>query len=265
VADITFAARRRAGGGCDHGIVQLIGHAGLAAARPGGTPDRSTLDAAVGHRLARLEVDVACCADGAVVLRHDLLMPSGRRLMDLDLGEVRREAPGLLTLDEAVEHLGGRLPLLLDIKEPSVVAALGDWAAGRRDLELLAVCTDGAAALGHLRDRAPGLARWRTLPVYAPGPETTPRRLVACALRRRLPERLERLCAEVGAAGVTVDRWAVTAALCAAARRLGLPLTAWTVNHPRIAAAMRRRGADYITTDRPELLAALGAPASGLG
>lgn len=251
--------------GCDHGAVQLIGHAGLAASRPGGTHDRAGLDAALALDLARLEVDVARCADGTVVLRHDLLLPSGRPLPAVDLGEARREAPGLLTLDEAVEHLGGRLPLLLDIKHDAVVDALGGWAAGRADAEQLAVCTDGAAALARLRDRAPRMARWRTVPVYAPGRETAARRLAACALRDLLPRRLERLAAEVGAAAVTVDRWAVTASLCATARRLGLPLAAWTVNRPRVAEAMRRRGADYVTTDQPRLLGAAPRAVHGLG
>jgi hypothetical protein len=39
--------------------VQLIGHAGLAASRAGGTHDRAGLDEALGLDLARLEVDVA--------------------------------------------------------------------------------------------------------------------------------------------------------------------------------------------------------------
>jgi glycerophosphoryl diester phosphodiesterase len=240
--------------------VELIGHAGMAASRPGGAPDRSCLDGALAHGLARLEVDVARCVDGAIVLRHDLLLPSGAYLTAVDLAAARREAPGLLTLDEAVEHLAGRLPLLLDIKDPSVIAALGGWASPRRDAGLLAVCTGDAAALRHLRERAPRMARWRTLPVYR-GREDTAHRLAACARRHRLAFRLERLAAEVGAAAVTVDRWAVTARLCAAAHRLGLGITAWTVNRPRTAEAMRRRGVDYVTTDRPDLLHGLGAAA----
>jgi glycerophosphoryl diester phosphodiesterase len=258
------AARRR-NPGCDHGAVQLIGHAGLAASRPGGTHDRAGLDAALSLDLARLEVDVARCGDGALVLRHDLLLPSGRSLPAVALAAARAETPGLLTLDEAVEHLAGRLPLLLDIKHDAVVDALGGWAAGRADAGLLAVCTDAAAALVHLRERAPRMARWRTLPVYAPGPDTSVRRLAACASRGLLPARLERLAAEVGAAAVTVDRWAVTGGLCAEAHRLGLPVTAWTVNRPRTAALMRRRGADYVTTDQPRLLGAAPRPAYGLG
>jgi glycerophosphoryl diester phosphodiesterase len=109
------------------------------------------------------------------------------------------------------------------------------------------------------------MARWRTLPVYAPGPDTGVRRLAACATRGLLPPRLERLAAEVGAAAVTVDRWAVTPALCAEAHRLGLAVTAWTVNRPRTAALMRRRGADHVTTDQPRLLGAAPRPAFGLG
>jgi glycerophosphoryl diester phosphodiesterase len=243
--------------------VQLIGHAGLAASRPGGTHDRAGLDAALGLDLARLEVDVALSGDGAIVLRHDLLLASGASIETTGLDRARAEAPGLLTLDEAVEHLAGRLPLLLDIKHDAVVDPLGAWAAGRADVDLFAVCTDGAEPLNRLRGRAPRLARWRTLPVYAPRPETTARHVAACALRRLLVGRLERLAAEVGAAAVTVDRWAVSTALCATARRLGLPLTAWTVNEPRVAARMRRRGADFVTTDQPRLLGA--SVRAGLG
>ena len=69
----------------------------------------------------------------------------------------------------------------------------------------------------------------------------------------------------VRAVRLTVDRWAVTRALCASAHRLGLPLTAWTVNQPRVAEAMRRRGADYVTTDRPALLGAGSREVSRLG
>ncbi len=245
--------------------MQLIGHAGLAASRPGGTHDREGLDAALALDLARLEVDVVRCADGAIVLRHDLLLPSGRPLPALGLDEARREAPGLLTLDEAVEHLAGRLPLLLDIKHDPVVDALGRWAAGRADAGFHAVCTDGAARLRRLRELAPALARWRTLPVYAPAPETTARRLAVWALRDLLPGRLARLVGEVGAAAVTVDHWSVTHRLCTAARSLTLPLTAWTVNSPRVAAVMQRRGADFVTTDVPARLGAASRAASRLG
>ena len=261
---IVRATHHRTARRCDDVAVQLIGHAGLAASRPGGAPDRSCLDAALALDLARLEVDVVRCADGRIVLRHDLPLPSGVPLTAVDLSGARCEAPDLLTLDEAVEHLAGRLPLLLDIKEPTVVPALATWAAPRRDADLHAVCTGGADALRHLREQAPHLARWRTLPVYH-GREDTAHRLAACATRHRLATRLDRLTAEVGAAAVTVDRWAVTARLCAAAHRLGLHLTAWTVNRPRAAAAMRRRGADFITTDRPDLLRTAPRVAGGLG
>jgi len=64
---------------------------------------------------------------------------------------------------------------------------------------------------------------------------------------------------------VTVDRWAVTRGLCATARGLGMPLTAWTVNHPRVAAVMERRGADFVTTDRPALLRAGSRAVRSLG
>src|SRR5258706_435998 len=126
--------------------LRWIAHAGLARARPGGTPTRQTLTGAERLRVDWIEIDVCQTADGTLVLRHDLLLPS--------------------------------LPHMID---------------------------------------------------------------------------------EVGAAALTVDRWAVTPALCAAAHKLNTPLAAWTVNTPRAALRMSAAGADLITTDRvTEMRAALG-------
>jgi len=85
--------------------------------------------------------------------------------------------------------------------------------------------------------------------------------IAACALRGVLPHRLQALAAEVGAAALSVDRWAVTPALCARAQALQLPVAAWTVNTPGAARRMDACGADYITTDRVEAMrSVLGGP-----
>jgi glycerophosphoryl diester phosphodiesterase len=230
--------------------MRFIGHAGLALRRPGGAPDRASLDRALTLELDRLEVDVAATADRRLVLRHDLALPSGRSLEALSLDQARAEQPDLLTLDEATEHLAGRLPLLLDLKGTAVVEPLAAWLSdGGASADSFAVCTDEPDALVRLREAAARVARWRSLPRVPAGPGAGRRRILAAALRHRLVARLDDLAAEVGATALGVDHWAVTGRLCSAAHRLGLPVVAWTVNSGRRARAMAGCGVDMITSD----------------
>ncbi|MGH7747182.1 MAG: glycerophosphodiester phosphodiesterase, partial [Candidatus Dormibacteria bacterium] len=74
--------------------------------------------------------------------------------------------------------------------------------------------------------------------------------LAALPLRRDLPGHLPRLSGEVGAAGVVVAQHAISPELCQAARRLGLPVAAWTVNRLEAAREVMRCGVGIIVTDR---------------
>jgi glycerophosphoryl diester phosphodiesterase len=231
--------------------MRWIGHAGLAIDRPGGAPDRECLDRALALAPDMLEVDVAACAGGVLALVHDEVLDGGVPVSALELPALRLALPGVLTLDEAVEHLGGRLPLLLDLKGRDVVEPLGTWLRVRDDAADLTVCTDDVAALLQLRHRAPAAARWRTLPSTRSGTRGEGRRrALAVALRSRLGARVGRLADEVRACGLSVDHLALTPGLCAAAHRCGLVVAAWTVNSGRALRSATRSGADYITSDR---------------
>jgi glycerophosphoryl diester phosphodiesterase len=247
------------------GSLRWIAHAGLAAGRPGGTPTRHTLAGAERLHVDLVEVDVCRTADGSLVLRHDPLLPSRRPLRATSLAEVRREDPDVLTLDEAAEILAqGGVPTLVDLKEPGDAAAVAAWLGARPDPDRWAVCSDDPAALAEMRDAAPRVARWRSLPHVVAGRGEGVRRIAACAARALLPARLESLAGEVGAAAFSVDRWAVTPALCARARQLGLPVAAWTCNTTGAARRMAAAGADYLTTDRVGAMrAALGRSQDG--
>ncbi|HET9051610.1 MAG TPA: glycerophosphodiester phosphodiesterase [Candidatus Dormibacteraeota bacterium] len=236
------------------GAVRWIGHAGLALDRPAGAPDVERLDRALRLGLDRLEVDVAVCASGELVLVHDTVLPAGAVVELATLAALRCHVPGLLTLDEALEHLGGRMPLLLDVKGASA-QPLGDSLRTRGDVDALAVCTDDLMSLVVLRHRAPRVARWRTLPATGVGRGSGRRRIVAAALRSTIPSRLGPLAAEVAAVAVCVDRWAVTSALCRRAHGLGLLVDAWTVNDVRTLRRVAECGVDLVTTDLPEALA----------
>jgi glycerophosphoryl diester phosphodiesterase len=235
--------------------VRWIGHAGLAAGRPGGTPTRQTLAEAARLHLDWLEVDVCRTAEGILVLRHDLELPSRRPLRATSLTEARREDPDLLTLDEAAEVMrDGGVPTLVDLKDARDAEAVATWLAAQPDPDRWAICTDDVTALQAARAQARRVARWRTLPRVPPGRGESARRILACALRSTLPARLPALAAEVDAAALSVDRWAVTPRLCSAAHALSLPVAAWTVNDPARVPALEAAGVDLITTDQPAVM-----------
>jgi len=75
------------------------------------------------------------------------------------------------------------------------------------------------------------------------------RRALAATGRDRLPSRIGELAGEVGAAGLSVDHWAITARLCEAAHDLDLLIAAWTVNRIELARDLARCGVDLITSD----------------
>ena len=273
--------------------IELVGHAGLAIQRDGGSPTRRHLDAAVDAGVDRLEIDVCETADAVLVARHDASLADGRDIADMSVRDLRRVDAGTVTIDEAVEHLGGRLPLLFDIKTARAAQLLGVWFRGRRDLENFATCTENLPWLIHLRFAAPRVQRWPSYPDIGDRRTHHVRRVVVglwrshanlSALRRsaieihrtamqlrtapresfsrlgglpwrdRLPGDIRATTADVGAAGVCVHHWVVSEALVAEAHQLGLHVNAWTVNNPFAARMMASAGVDSITTDRVDLV-----------
>jgi glycerophosphoryl diester phosphodiesterase len=277
------------GRGCTEAVAatRWVAHAGLAAARPGGAPTRETIDEVLRADVDCVELDVCATADGALVLRHDARLASGRRLSTVTLDELRRRGHDLLTLDEAVEMVAGRVPLLIDVKTREVATPLARWLQRHRGLDVLGVCSDERAVLIELRRGAPAVPRWWSLPAI---PATSPEwagavvevlaqrrglrglvppltdlgslardrplcredllHLAAIPTRRWLPGQLPRLAAEVAPAGLAVAHGAITPALCAAAERLGLLMAAWTVNRVGLARQVLRCGVQIIISDR---------------
>jgi glycerophosphoryl diester phosphodiesterase len=286
---LRFAARRDehlSGSFSQAPRLRWIAHAGLASSHPGGAPTRETLAHALRIHVDWIELDVRLSRDGRLVLRHDRRLPCGRRVEELTTAELRARCGGVLSLDDAVEVVGGRVPIVLDTKGPGVARVLGGWLARRRDPEAFAVC--GAPAdLRELRNRARRVARWRTLPGIPDGASPWARALAGVAWRRRdprgllplaggvvsaaraprhrrhellhvaallcrrdLPDQLGPLSREVGAAGVVVAHRAISPELCEAASRLRLPVAAWTVNRLEAARQVLGCGVGIIVSDR---------------
>jgi glycerophosphoryl diester phosphodiesterase len=215
-----------------------------------------------------------------------LRFPVDSPVSSLTLTELRRLDPEVLTLEEMLE-IAGDTPVLVDIKTDDTALPLGRALARRRHVDGIAVCTESLAALATVRLLAPAVARWPSFPDIGSRAHEHIRRVVIDLVRahridgarrglgelgsalgelrrrphhgfariaglpwrNRLPVELAWRCREIGAAGICVQHWLVTAELCAAARRLRLPMTAWTVNRPDVARRLAHCGVDMITTD----------------
>ena len=270
-------------------IPGVIGHAGLAAHRDGGAPNRACLRRARRIDVDALEIDLVATADDALVLHHDLRHRSGSLIAGLTLAELRALDQQLLTLDEAVEELDGLMPLVLDVKSIAVVAPLCGWLSRWGNRLDLVVCTEHAAALERLRHSAPDVHIWRTFPdvgarvdqrvlrvisgllahrgtraLRAAGDawqaltfvRDSPRDAVAhisgLPWRNMLPLLLAGVRERLDAGGITVHHPLVTRELCDEAHALGMEVIAWTVNDPVAARRLMACGVDMITTDRVE-------------
>lgn len=273
--------------------IQVVGHAGLAIQREGGSPSRFHLDDAVATGVDRLELDVCSSADGAMVMLHDTCLADGRVVGDLALADLRRADPEMLTIDEAVEHLGGRLPILLDLKSAHATHLLGAWFRGRRDTEAFVACTENLPWLIQLRSAAPRVERWPSYPDIGDrrthhvqrvmmglwrshaslsglrrgaadvqraamqlgrAPRESLSRLGGLPWRERLPQDIRQTCADTGAAGICVHHWVVSNQLIEEAHHLSLHVNTWTVNNPFAARMAAEAGVDSITTDRVDLV-----------
>ncbi len=273
--------------------IELIGHAGLAIHRAGGSPTHAHLDDALEAGVDRLELDVCTSADGALVMLHDAVLPDGRAVGDLTLAQLRRIDPDLLTIDEAVEHLAGRMRMLLDLKSAHATHLLGTWFRGRRDTEDFAACTENLPWLIQLRFAAPGVARWPSYPdigdrrthhvqrvvvglwrshsslsglrrsaadlhrsamLLRRAPRESLNRLGGLPWRERLPQDLRQASVDSAAAGLCVHHWVLSERLVEEAHGLGLHVNTWTVNNPFAARMAGELGVDSITTDRVDLV-----------
>jgi hypothetical protein len=273
--------------------IEFIGHAALAIHRRGGAPTRRHLDHALHVGVDRLEIDLCSSADAALVVRHDLAVAGGRFVGDMTLAELRRDDPQLLTLDEVVEHLGGHMPLLLDLKTARAADLLGRWLSGRRDLADFAICTENVAWLLLLRFAAPRVARWPSFPDIGDRSANHVRRVVAGLWRThasvhglrqgvvdihraarqlprspsaslghlaglpwrvRLPLDFAGPCENVAAAGICVQHWQISERLVDEAHRAGVLVNSWTVNSVAVAEGVIAIGVDSVTTDRLDML-----------
>ena len=242
-----------------------VGHRGASALAPENTLEALRLAVDLGCDM--VEFDVLDLSDGTLVLAHsnDLREVSHRsargRVRRRSLADLRRYAPDLPTLDEALAFCAAELPataLQLDLKrrgiERRVVEALGSHGV----LERSWASSFDARALRTLAELEPALARSYTLPrdrfgISKRGPLAPVVRRTLGAVGASLPRRIASLIARARAQAATLHHSVASAEAIDRAHDAGAAVYVWTVDDPELAARLVEAGADGIITNDPRI------------
>ena len=246
-----------------------VGHRGASALAPENTLRAFELAVELGCDM--LEFDVLALRDGTLVLAHsnDLREIShgaargrvGRRTLDT----LRRVAPDLPTLDEALAFFAERLPgigLQIDLKVSGIEAGIVEALARHGVLDRSWVSGDEASGLRQIAARSPELPRSLTLPrdrlgISKRGPLAPVVRAGLASVGASLPRRLPGLLAAAKASAATLHYSVASAAAIERAQEVGAAVYAWTVDDVRRAQKLIDDGADGIITNDPRIFGSL--------
>ena|SRR5437773_619667 len=248
----------------DRSRVLRIAHRGASGHCPENT--RAAFLRAIELGADMVELDCQITRDGAVVVIHDETLErttNGRgRVRDHTLKEIKaldagswfgREFAGeeVLTLEEAVEILRGRVGLNLEIK--------GVEPPGRLEIQCVGVV------------RSLRFSRETVFSSFSPPRMRLVRDLADAARIGVLVDAGEpwtpafALATELGAEALHAERSLVSATAIGKAHRLGLEVRVWSVNRPSEMESLAVLGVDGIFTDFPERLLPLNAIRAGSG
>ena len=248
-----------------------VGHRGASALAPENT--LRALELAVELDCDMLEFDVLDLQDGTLVLAHsnDLREVSHgaargsvrRRTLD----GLRKFAPDLPTLDEALAFCAERLPnvgLQIDLKRRGVESGVVEALHRHEVLERSWVSGFDARSLRLLAELEPRLPRSFTLPrdrfgISKRGPLAPVIRGALASIGSSLPRRLPMLLARARAVSATLHYSVASKAAIERAHELGAAVYVWTVDDPKLAERLVRDGADGIITNDPRIFTMLKA------
>jgi len=226
------------------------------------------IERSLGYGVEMIEVDVRRSRDGVIVLSHDPAVPGApASIAAMTLAELRATWPALATLEEALEAVGRRAQLNLDIKDTDAGAqALANARAHGVVEGSIVSCLD-IACLARLGEAAGGMRRFFS---YPPDYGGASKRAwlkpvvngVVLGMRATMPLRLEGMLRAAPGVHATIFAPLITPRLVRAARRLGIDLFTWTVDDPAEMRRLAAIGVDGVTSNRPDLLAALGSDAA---
>jgi glycerophosphoryl diester phosphodiesterase len=242
-----------------------VGHRGASALAPENT--LRALELAVELGCDMLEFDVLDLVDGTLVLAHsndlrEVSHGAGRgRVRHRDLDGLRRVAPELPTLDEALAFCAERLPgigLQIDVKRRGIEAGVAEAVRRHGVADRSWVSSFDAPSLRRLAQVAPDLPRSYTLPrdrfgISKRGPLAPVVRGALASIGASLPRRLPVLLTRAQAVAATLHYTVASRAAFDRAHELEAAVYVWTVDDPRLAERLVRDGADGIITNDPRI------------
>lgn len=233
-------------------LPRVIGHRGAMRRAPENT--LAGLDQAAREGAGWVEFDVKLTADDVPILMHDqnLRRTTGLNapVRDTDYRTIRELDAGI-RFDAA--YAGERVPTLREALERC--AGLGltpnieiKPCPGRARATALAV-TEAIKASWPKAELPPLLSSFSARALLAARRDAPgyPRGL----LSNRLPAGWRALAHRLGLTALHLNGMHVTTAQIADCRAAGLPVVAWTINHPRLAAGLVAAGVQTIITDCP--------------
>ena len=249
------------------GPLLRVGHRGAAALAPENT--LRSFEVALATGVEAIEFDVLDLAGGPLVLAHsnDLAEVSHGaavgRVRERSLDELRKVAPDLPTLDDALEFLGARdVALHVDLKLTTRLDEVADALARHELSERAVVSSFHLASLSAFAARAPRIPIGFTYPEDRYGVSRRRAfqpaiRLGTLALRRALVARIPAMIERAGATALMLHHAVVSAAAIERAHEAGAAVWAWTVDEPAELARLDAAGVDAIISNDPEIFRSL--------
>jgi glycerophosphoryl diester phosphodiesterase len=221
------------------------------------------IEASLGHGIEMIEVDVRRTLDGQLVLSHDpSLDESDAPIRAATLAELRASHPDVATLPEALDVARGRARLNLDLKEEDTLDLVLAEVRAARSLDGCIVSCLHTSCLARLAEAEPAVPRFLS---YPPDYGNASRKAwltpavnaVVAMMRLSMAFRMRRMLRPLPGTGITLYSPLITKRTVDLAHRLGIDIYTWTVDDLDAMRRLIALGVDGITSNRPDLLAAL--------
>ncbi len=221
--------------------MKIIGHRGAAGIALENTAE--SIKAALKLPIDGMEIDVRRTKDGRLVVIHDedttRIGEEARFVAHTNLDDLKKvrlnNGEYLLTLEEALKLVNGKVPLILDLKAADIDKELAPILAKHKDMPLI------------LSSRSyPQLARLHKIFPKLP---FTPRSYANTSDIIHIAQTL-------GGTGISLNKWMLNPLTYFLARRVGLDVHTYTVNSPFLVGIFKKLYPDlYLITNHPEKFA----------
>jgi glycerophosphoryl diester phosphodiesterase len=226
-----------------------VGHKGADHVAPGNTVE--SFEAALQHGVDMIEFDILRARDGRLVLAHDY---------------EDAERPGVLTLDEGLDHFAGEayadVELDVDLKLPGYEREVIDGLRARGLADRALVSSMYIESLDRLGELAPGVRRGWSVPRvrrdYTRSPIAVLAYGVARVMRARLPRQAAARIRAGGCEAIMSHHLLASRSLVREVHAAGGQVYVWTVDDVRTIQRLEAMGVDAVITNDPRLFGPRG-------